>query len=136
MADYVVLDLASQASAANRAAVELCDFIGLVTQREPVSVRCGAAVATRLRSWGVSSSILGSIVVHQTVPVPLELAAIQSQLGCRIIRVVPWEPVACVRAADEGTPLVRSQPNHDVAVALSDIADILTEDRVAAVAVA
>lgn len=135
LAEFVILDLPGEPSAASQAAARLCQFMGLVTDCEPASIHCGSVVVERLGQWGVSSALVGAIVVNRTVvPVMMSLTEACSQLGCKIAQVVPPAGAACYRAQEEGLPLVLSQPASNAAIALTEAANRLAADRVAGIA--
>jgi Flp pilus assembly CpaE family ATPase len=134
LADFVVLDLPSQLSPATRAVVHDCDFVGLITEREAVSVHCGRVIVDQLKSWGVSGSLLGVIVNSRiNIPVPMELASIRSRLGCDIIRVVPPAGPSCMVAQEDGVALVTFDPENTTSVTLVEIANMLAADQLAVI---
>lgn len=132
MADFIVLDLPNQPSPANEAAVRKCNFVAVVTEREPASVEAGKATVAQLQSWGVGGGLVGAIVVTRTIyPVAIELSEIQSTMGCPIVAIVPWAATACLRALRDELPLVISQRENDAAINLADIAAKIATNRLA-----
>lgn len=130
LANFVILDLPGWPSAATAAAARLSQFVGVVTAREPLAVRCGHAAVNQLKAWGISGGLVGAIVVGQSgLPLAMEMSDIQSQLGCGILRIVPPTPAACSKANKDGVPLVLSQPDNEAAEAYIDIAKLLVDDR-------
>ena len=133
MAEYVILDLPNQPSAATRAAVRLCHFIAVVTEREAASVMSGKVTINQLQSWGIGGDLVGAIVVNRTVfPIPIEFSEIQSGLGCAIVGVVPWAATACLRALKDCSPLVVSQRDNDASLSLTEIAGKIAADKLVA----
>lgn len=123
LADFVILDLPAWPSPAAASAVRLSQYVALVTEREPIAVRCAQAAVAQLQSWGVGGGQVGAIVVSRNnLPLSMDLTAIRAQLGCEILRVVPSAAAACCLADAAGMPLLLSQPQNDAAVAYVDIA--------------
>ena len=123
LAEFLILDLPTQPSAASRAIASLCQFAVVVTEREPGSVRAGKVVVKQLQAWGVRGNLvggivrIGSIVVNRTI-FPnnvMSFAEIQSQMGCEIVGIVPCGATEDLRALTEGVPLVLLNPDNDIA---------------------
>lgn len=133
-AEYVLLDLPSQPSAATQAAARLCQFVALVGEREPSSVQCGKVTLDLLRSWGLGGSLVGAVlVVRMATGAPMKLPELRAQLGCDVVGVLPPASDACLRALDSGNPLVVAQPDHIVSTNLVELANRLAADKVAGV---
>lgn len=123
MAEYVVLDLPDQPSEATQTAVELCDFVVVVTEREPAAIQAGNRVVRFLEAWGIKGMNVGAIVVTRTVfPNTLKVDEVQSGLGCPIVGLIPPEPAACLKAVNVGIPMVIVQRDNDAARNLAEIA--------------
>lgn len=141
MAQFVILDLPGEYSAARQAAVNLCHFAAVVTEREPGSVMAARAVIRQLHDASAPGNLngritpTGSVVVTRTIfpNYTLGSAELRSQLGCEIIGIVPWGASENLRALNEGVPLVLLQPDNDTALAYAEIANRLTGDRVAGI---
>jgi len=130
LADFVILDLPGWPSPAAASAVRLSQYVALVTEREPVAVRCAQAAVATLRSWGVGGGVLGAIIVSRNnLPLSMDIATIRTQLDCEILRVVPSAAAACCLADAAGVPLLLWQPHNDAAVAYVDIAHVVAADR-------
>jgi MinD-like ATPase involved in chromosome partitioning or flagellar assembly len=141
LAEFVILDLPSQPSAATRAVVGLCQFAAVVSEREPGSVRAGKAVVKQLEAWGARGNLvggivrIGAIIVNRVIfPINmLNLAEIQSQMGCEIVAVIPSAASENVRALTDGVPLVLLQPDSDIALTFGEIAVHLSTDNEVAI---
>jgi DNA-binding response OmpR family regulator len=131
MADYVIIDFPCYPSTASQAAMRSCDFVTLVVDPEPMCVMCGEVALKLLKSWGVSSGIVGIVVVNRT-ELAMELRGIWSRLGCEIVGVVPPARQACIAAQQQGLPLVRYQPQSMAAMGLAEIGNRLMGDKVMA----
>lgn len=137
LAEFVILDLPSQPSAATQTAASLCHFAAVVTEREPSSVLAGKVAVKQLHSWGVKGNLaggmvlVGSIIVNRTIYPNYTMASteIQSQMGCEIVGIVPWGATENLRALLEGVPLVQLQPDSDPALSSVEIANRLSADR-------
>jgi Flp pilus assembly CpaE family ATPase len=126
MAEFVILDLPNQPSPATRAAVSLCDFLAVVAEREPAAVASAKATIDLLQSWGLEGLQKGAILVNRSdLSVPMELAGIESRIGCPVVGMIPWAANACQQALREGNPVVASQPGNAAALSLSEIAERL-----------
>ncbi len=131
LADCVVLDLPCWSSPAAASAARLSQYVGVVIEREELSVHCGQTLVAQLEAWGIGGGQVGAIVVGRSnLAVSLDLGYVQSRIGCPIIRVVPLEGEACCRAHREGNPLVLLQPANEAAKAYVDIANLVADDRV------
>jgi MinD-like ATPase involved in chromosome partitioning or flagellar assembly/CheY-like chemotaxis protein len=123
MAEFVILDLPNQPSGATAAVVPLCNFVAVVTEREPAAVASGKATVNLLQSWGLGGNLVGAIVLNRTeFSIPMEFAEIESTMSCPIVGMVPWAANACLEALREGTPLVASPLDNDPALCLVEIA--------------
>lgn len=130
MAEFVILDLPSWPSAVTATAALQSEYVALVTEREPLAVRCGQAAVTQLKDWGVEERRIGAVVVgRSTLPLAMDLPTIRSLIGCGILRIVPLAAGACYKAYVDRVPLVLSQPDNEAAEVYLDIARTLAESR-------
>jgi MinD-like ATPase involved in chromosome partitioning or flagellar assembly/ActR/RegA family two-component response regulator len=130
LAEFVILDLASLPTVTAMTAAQLSQFVGVVTERESLSLSCGKSVVAHLKDWGVLNDFIGSIVIGQnSVTVSITTASIRSLLGCGILRMVPPAAEACYEAHVNGTPLVLNEPDHLASDAFRTIARLLTDER-------
>lgn len=131
MADYVVLDLPSQSSAATQAVLRLCHSVAVVTECEPASVMCGAAMIEQFVGWGVSRDLVTAIVVNRTVfPISMGAAEVRSRLGCELLGIVPAAALELLHAFECGMALVQSQPENAAAASFVEIARRFSEGLV------
>jgi len=129
-ADYTLLDLPPQVSTATQAAIRRANYIALVVERDPLSVRAGRAVRSLLRSWGVSNTAVGAVVVNRNaLAESMDLAEIRTQLHCGVIGVVPPAPDICQAAQRVGAPIVVSHPDSLPAAAFSEITARLVAEQ-------
>ena len=141
LAQFVILDLPSQPSAATRAAAKLCHFAAVVTEREPGSVRAGRVAVKQLRALGVGKTVtgggvrIGSIIVNRAnySSSIMSFTEIQSEMGCEIIGIVPNGATENLRALRESIPLLLLQPDSDAAISLVEIANRLSVNNVVAI---
>jgi pilus assembly protein CpaE len=122
LAQCVVLDLPPHPSEANRAAIRISDFVGLVTEREPSSLFAAEAALERLRGYAPQAPV--GVVVVNRVPLsnPVGLPDIAVQLGQPVVGVVPPAADGCMLAQKIGKPLVVVQPESLFAGSLTDLA--------------
>ncbi len=130
LADFVILDLAGWPSSAMATATRLSQFVAVVTARELLAVKCGQSVVAQLKSCGIGGGLVGAIVIGQSnLSNSMGFSDIQTQMGCGILRLVPPAATACNKAAEDGIPLVLSQPMNVAAEAYLEIANLLADDR-------
>jgi len=133
MADFVILDLPSVLNAGSQGAVPLCHFIALVTEREPCSIASAKVLCEQLQHWKVGGHLVGTIVVNRTIhPITPDFQRIRNEIGSEIVGIIPSAPAACLKAQEDGVPLVLSQPQQDVSTSLSEITKNLANDNVVA----
>jgi Flp pilus assembly CpaE family ATPase len=110
---YVVLDLPARIDEGVVAALRLCDCVALIVDREPASVRCGAAMLHQIES--VISRAVGvrRVVVERTVlDDPLRMVDIQHLLKVQPAVVVPQAASAIARSHWAKTPLMFLHPDE------------------------
>jgi ActR/RegA family two-component response regulator/MinD-like ATPase involved in chromosome partitioning or flagellar assembly len=110
---YVVLDLPPRIDEGVVEALKLCDCMALVVDREPASVRSGAAMLNQIES--IVSPALGvrRVVVDRTVlDEPLPMADIQYLLKLQPAVVVPQAASAIARSHWVKTPLMFLHPDE------------------------
>ena len=131
MADFVILDLPSVFTGGTQGVVPLCHFIALVTEREPCSIASAKVACTQLQNWKVGGHLVGTIVVNRTIyPMSPDFQRIRSEIGSEIVGIVPSAPAVCLKAQEDGVPLVLSQPQQDISISLSEITKNLAGDNV------
>ncbi|MCW5979978.1 MAG: response regulator [Bryobacteraceae bacterium] len=129
-AEFVALDLPSEPSESNRNAVSLCDFVGLVLEREPSCVAAGKIVLDHLRGWN-TEALIGAIIVHRTpLAIPLDLEQIARELGVGIAGLIPPAADACVLAQKAGTPVVTLYADALVGDSFLKLGRALAEDPI------
>ena len=128
MADYVIVDLPPDFSAATRTAMRQCDLLVVVVESDPPCLAAGRATLELLKSSGACKGRVGAVAVNQAAaPIALKCDEIRRQLGCELFGVVPPAEEACAIAMRLGSPIVLSQNDSLAAHALSDIAKKLAD---------
>jgi Flp pilus assembly CpaE family ATPase len=123
MADFTLIDLPSQPSAATQAVMHHCDYVAMIMEREPASVACARTLLDVFKSWGMDGNRVGAVIVNRVViAIPMELGEIRTRLGCEIVGVIPPAVDACLHAQKNSVPLVMFQPDHFAAAALVETA--------------
>jgi MinD-like ATPase involved in chromosome partitioning or flagellar assembly/ActR/RegA family two-component response regulator len=131
LADYTIVDLPPRPSGATMAAVRVCNYIGLVLEREMLSVLLARRTLEMLRGWGAAGSRVGAVIVSQVaLDMPLDLREISRQLDCAILGAVPPAAEAINRARRMGSPLVVAAPENAAAVGLTEIAQRLAAETI------
>ena len=121
MAGFVVLDLPSQLSAATQTAIRFCDFVALVSEREPGSLICAKVALNQLQAWGVGGSLVGTIIVNRAENSLIKLNEIGARLGSEILGVVPPQTLTSSQTG-------ASMADH-VAASFVEIANRLSADH-------
>lgn len=128
IADYTIVDLPNQPTAASRAALRQCDFVALITETDPGSVHSARATLQQLQAWEVNKGSIGLVIVHRVAPNgSMPASRVASDLGCWIIGEVPADSEACLKALKQQSALVVSQPQSDASRALTGLAAELLE---------
>jgi CheY-like chemotaxis protein/MinD-like ATPase involved in chromosome partitioning or flagellar assembly len=135
MADCVVVDFPALTSNSTMAALRCCNFVALTVEREATSLASAQAMLKGLASCGLAGDLVGAVLVnHAATDSPLSVAHVRTQLTCPIVGVVPPAAKLCRAALKTGQPLVRSQPESNVAAALTELAARLMADQAPAMA--
>ena len=128
---YVILDLPSQVSAANQAAVKHCDFVVLAVDRAPSCVAAGKLMVDLLASWEVIPMRIGVMVVNrQSMPISMDIAEVLATEGCQMVGVVPSATDACSEAHRRGALMVSNDPQDPASGAFIGIADRLVTEQI------
>lgn len=131
LADFVIIDLPHVPTAAVQTASKHCHFLVTVTEREPASLICAKGALRRLHDWGIPAHQTAAVVVNRTIyPLSLEMSRIHKEVGCDLIGFLPSDATACLQARTTGTPLILSDPNHDISLSLMEIVDRISADKV------
>jgi Flp pilus assembly CpaE family ATPase len=134
MADYTILDLPSRPSPASQAATQESQFVALVVENDPVGVACGKMFHDVLRAWGVPESQTGAVVVNRVpVGMPMDARQVGVSMGCPVVGVIPAAVDALIQAQKAGSPLIISQAQNPAAIALTELAQRLMAEKVAAI---
>lgn len=140
-AGFLVLDLPREPTEATREALQSCDFIGLVLDREGSCLRAARDAMSQIRAWGVKA-LVAAVVVHRTPLVrPVEMQAISNGLGVGIAGLIPPAPDECVLAQQAGMPVVSQQVDTQQNTSLlvssfEELAGRLADDQIVLRAIA
>jgi Flp pilus assembly CpaE family ATPase len=105
LADFVVVDLASDPSLVNQVAAAQCDHLTLVVERNLSCVAAGARTVQLLRHWGIEDrAFSAAIIIKDSLGGFLSPSEMETRLGCAITGVVPPAAELCVRSSRTGTP--------------------------------
>jgi MinD-like ATPase involved in chromosome partitioning or flagellar assembly/FixJ family two-component response regulator len=131
LADYVILDLPRYPSGGTQTAAGISQFVALVTSPEEIAAAAGKAVLGWLRSWGLSTTLAGTVIVNSgRVMNTLRPSQVGVQIGCQVVGVIPPIPEPYQSYRQSGLPIVLSRPDSTAALAFADLANRLTGDPV------
>lgn len=123
MAGSVLIDLGSALTDCARAVAERSDLIALVAQPGRVCLKSASLALAAMREWGLAEERLGVIVVNKTgLATPVNVEELRSQLGCRILGVLPPNVEGCLDAERRGMLVVDSDPQSPFAQNTADLA--------------
>ena len=115
MDDMVVLDMGAAPSTSLRAVARRAQLIGLVMEPESMSIEAGRRWLDLFNLWGVSSGLVGAVVVNRSPSVAtINATEVGRVLGCRTLGVVPEATQLCEAAQEAGEPMVLYQPTNVV----------------------
>jgi pilus assembly protein CpaE len=107
VADYVVIDLSSVPSEANRAVIEASECLALVIERDPICLETARVVLQTISSWETAPQSIGAVVVNRVPLVaPVPISECETRLGVPILAVIPPAADDCVAAQRANRPLV------------------------------
>jgi Flp pilus assembly CpaE family ATPase len=128
IADYVVIDLASDPSSVSQVAAGKCDHLTLVVERNLSCVAAGARTVQLLRHWGIEDrSFSAAIVIKDSLGAFMSPADLEARLGCAIAGVVPPAAELCVRSHRTGTPFAVLEPDNIATESLMSLAKKLAD---------
>jgi DNA-binding response OmpR family regulator len=122
-ADYVLLDLPAQPSAATQAALRRCNLVVLVIEPEPASMAAGKAAMDRLRAWNLPANMVQALIVNRAaLTLPVTMADVRAQLGVTVMGIVPNAADVCMAAHGRGQPLAVFRPEQLVVSSMAEMA--------------
>ena len=128
MADYVVVDLPCQPSAASKTVIRNCDFVAMVMEHDPISIISAKVTLELLKSWDACAGLVGAVLVNRgALPIPVKSAELKLQLGCNVLGLIPSAGETCIIAQECGESVVRCKSKSLVADALEEIANQIAE---------
>lgn len=129
--DFLLLDTSHTYSPWQREALERSDFVVLVTEQEPTSLASAKVALAMLEGYGISSSIVGGLIVHRA-RASTEMSAMQIStfLEIGLLGVLPTAPEECMAAARMGAPVILAHPQVAISRSLAQVADRLAEEPV------
>jgi Flp pilus assembly CpaE family ATPase len=126
LADYVVVDLASDPSAVNQAVAAQCDHVAVVAERNKPCIAAGAKTVQLLRHWGVSDhSFSAVIVIRDSLGSFMSPPEMERGLGCPIAAVIPPAAELCLASSRTGTPFALLDADNIATQSLIALADKL-----------
>ena len=126
MADWVMFDLPVRLTPASQAVLNRCDFVALVTEPDPIALRCAKGRLALLQQCGIMGELVGVVVVNRSPSaMTMTVSELQNLLDAIIVGVVPPAPEACLHALRQGAPLLLAEPDHFAAEMLKEMAQRL-----------
>lgn len=125
LADYVVVDLPSGLTQANRAVIQSSNLLSVVVEREPVSIESARLVLQVIQSWEAAPQI-GAVVVNRTsLGSSAPMSEIEAQLGVPVFGTIPPAADLCLAAQKANAPLVLFDAESLAASCLQRLAERL-----------
>ena len=125
MADWVIFDLPAHLPPASLAVLGRCRFVALVTEADPVALRCAKGKLALLQQRGVTGDSVGVVIVNRSPFMTMTVSEVQDLLDAAIVGVMPPATEACLNALSLGVPLLLSHPDHLAAEMLKEMAQRL-----------
>lgn len=120
---YTMLDLPGVVHPITETLLPHCDFLVLVTERDPSSV-AAAQMAIRHLSGGRHVPPMGLVLVNRSLMIDgYSPSQLQSATGCELLGVVPPAPEVSVSAQRSGIPLALHRPLSAPATMLTGITE-------------
>ena len=134
--DYVIVDLPASLSETNRTVLENSACLGLVVERDPISVQSAKLILNRVDSWKAGRLTIGAVIVNRAALVsPMPFAEIDAELRIATLGVIPPAPDLCAAAQHAHSPMVTLDADSLVSVALlglgREIEDLVPSARFA-----
>jgi Flp pilus assembly CpaE family ATPase len=113
--------------------LDRCNFVALVTEPDPIALRCAKGRLALLQRWGIMGELMGVVVVNRWPSVMTRtVGELRELLGVTIVGVVPPAPEACLHALQQSAPLLLIHPDHLAARMLQEVAQRLAGEHPAA----
>lgn len=131
ISDFVVIDLPSQPGLAAWGAAQVCDFMLVVVEPDPVCLEAGRLTVELLKSWNLGVAKIGAVVEnHGMIATQAPLDEVSEHMGCKVMGIVPpmWDVITA--AQHEGVPVVMYKPDHIASTKLVEIAERLSAERI------
>jgi MinD-like ATPase involved in chromosome partitioning or flagellar assembly len=128
MADYLLIDFPTLVEPGVQPALQSCDFVVVALEPDTLSATAAKATLATLNAWGISSGMIGVIVVNKRI-LSMQLNDIRSYLGCEILGVIPPAVEDALLALTRGIPLVQFRPTNTAVLQLTELAAILSGEK-------
>lgn len=113
MADRVLFDLPVELTPASRVVLGRCDSVALVSEPDPLALRCAKERLALLQQCGVMGRQIGVIIVSRfPSSMTMTVSELQALLGTTIVAVIPPAAEACSQALNQGRPLFLAAAGH------------------------
>lgn len=123
---FVVLDLPARIDDGIAAALQVCDSVTMIVDREASAVHCGAAFLGQLRSAMPRSKEVHLVVVDRTIlDAPLRIEDLTTQLKLHPLVFIPATGARIALSQAARTPLVLLYPQERFGLAHLELAERL-----------
>jgi pilus assembly protein CpaE len=126
-ADYVVADIPTSLTDANRALIEDAALLALVVERDSLAVDSARLLLRAIDSWKAGRVSLGAVLVNRAAlvsPLPLD---IEIQLAIPLLGVIPPAADLCAAAQNAHSPLLTFEGDSLPAIALRALSRIIAQ---------
>ncbi len=124
-AEFLLVDLPSGFSSANREVLRRSDIVVLLMDREPSSLAAASKTVELLKDWEVGA-ILGVVIIDRIVLASAESATwMAASLDLELFRYIAAAKEVFHDASATQTPVVSSSPSHFAAQAFVELASKL-----------
>ncbi len=120
--DTVVIDSGSDLDERSLSVLDLADVIVLPVTPEIPALKPVVQLLEYLNDAGSDADKAMIVLNHRSTRQIVSTAQIEGLLGVRVKAELPFDDVTCLRAANEGDPVVRSAPRSAAGVALDRLA--------------
>jgi len=125
-ADYLLVDLPSIPTPSIQAAIPRSQAVVLLVEPVRDSVERASAMASFLQSLAVGGAVLQALVVTRApIASPIAVTEIEERLAWPVTGVIPPAPDAFARAAALGRPILQTEPEGMVSLAIRQLAALL-----------
>lgn len=125
---YIVIDAGSKVSQANEFALRVADHVLLVTTPDVISVRDTHRTFKSLLTRGIDRQQVHVVINRMPKKPFLTAETIESNLGLKVVGILPDDPQRVEQAVNEGKLLRELFPRSEIVVELGRLVGILSDE--------